>query len=163
MKALTVAEAITSRMSVRAFTKESVSKELILKLLDISARAPSGTDHHPDRRSHHQPVEHRQRDHAQQSRHRQYRGADYRASSRHCKLANCRYEQRQRGRFDNVASFRIRCGRARCTRFLAAQCFCFGTDCRFEHYAVSQSQLCPGRRFKRHQCVRAHVQSGHCL
>jgi len=47
MKALTVAEAITSRMSVRAFTKESVSKELILKLLDISARAPSGTNTQP--------------------------------------------------------------------------------------------------------------------
>ena len=47
MKALTAAEAITSRMSVRAFTKESVSKELILKLLEISARAPSGTNTQP--------------------------------------------------------------------------------------------------------------------
>lgn len=47
MKVLTAAEAITSRMSVRAFTKESVSKELILKLLDISARAPSGTNTQP--------------------------------------------------------------------------------------------------------------------
>ena len=47
MKTLTAAEAITSRMSVRAFTKEVVSKELILKLLDISARAPSGTNTQP--------------------------------------------------------------------------------------------------------------------
>lgn len=47
MKALTAAEAITSRMSVRAFTKEVVPKELILKLLDISARAPSGTNTQP--------------------------------------------------------------------------------------------------------------------
>jgi len=47
MKALTAAEAITSRMSVRAFTKEAVPKELILKLLDISARAPSGTNTQP--------------------------------------------------------------------------------------------------------------------
>ena len=47
MKALTAAEAITSRMSVRAFTKDTVSKELILKLLDISARAPSGTNTQP--------------------------------------------------------------------------------------------------------------------
>lgn len=47
MKALTAAEAITSRMSVRAFTKDAVSKELILKLLDISARAPSGTNTQP--------------------------------------------------------------------------------------------------------------------
>ena len=43
----TVAEAITSRMSVRAFTKENVSKEVILKLLNISARAPSGTNTQP--------------------------------------------------------------------------------------------------------------------
>lgn len=35
MKALTPAEAITSRMSVRAFTKENVSKETILKLLNM--------------------------------------------------------------------------------------------------------------------------------
>ena len=47
MKSLTPAEAITSRMSVRAFTKESVSKEVILKLLNISARAPSGTNTQP--------------------------------------------------------------------------------------------------------------------
>jgi nitroreductase len=47
MKALTAAEAITSRTSVRAFTKEPISKEVILKLLDISARAPSGTNTQP--------------------------------------------------------------------------------------------------------------------
>jgi nitroreductase len=47
MKALTPAEAITSRMSVRAFTQEVVSKESILNLLNISARAPSGTNTQP--------------------------------------------------------------------------------------------------------------------
>lgn len=47
MKALTPAEAITWRMSVRAFTKENVSKETILKLLNISARSPSGTNTQP--------------------------------------------------------------------------------------------------------------------
>ena len=47
MKTLTPAEAITSRMSVRAFTKEAVSKETVLKLLNISARAPSGTNTQP--------------------------------------------------------------------------------------------------------------------
>ena len=35
-----VAKAIESRMSVRAFTKESISREMILKLLNLSARAP---------------------------------------------------------------------------------------------------------------------------
>ena len=47
MKALTAAEAITSRMSVRAFKKDAVSKEAILNLLNISARAPSGTNTQP--------------------------------------------------------------------------------------------------------------------
>lgn len=47
MKALTPAEAITSRMSVRAFTQQVVSKESILHLLNISARAPSGTNTQP--------------------------------------------------------------------------------------------------------------------
>ena len=47
MKSLTPAEAITSRMSVRAFTKDVVSKEVILELLNISARAPSGTNTQP--------------------------------------------------------------------------------------------------------------------
>ena len=47
MNTLTAAEAITSRMSVRAFAKQAVSKEVILKLLNISARAPSGTNTQP--------------------------------------------------------------------------------------------------------------------
>jgi len=47
MKSLTPADAITSRMSVRAFTKEGVSKETIIKLLNLSARAPSGTNTQP--------------------------------------------------------------------------------------------------------------------
>ena len=42
-----VAKAIESRMSVRAFTKESISREMILKLLNLSARAPSGTNTQP--------------------------------------------------------------------------------------------------------------------
>ena len=47
MTALTVAEVITSRMSVREFKKDAVSRELILRLLNISARAPSGTNTQP--------------------------------------------------------------------------------------------------------------------
>ena len=47
MKSLTPAEAITSRMSVRAFTKDAVSKDVILKLLNIASRAPSGTNTQP--------------------------------------------------------------------------------------------------------------------
>jgi len=47
MTVLSVAEAITSRMSVRAFTKELVSKETIFKLLNFAARAPSGTNTQP--------------------------------------------------------------------------------------------------------------------
>jgi nitroreductase len=42
-----VADAIQSRMSVRAFAKEPVSKEQILKILNLSARAPSGTNTQP--------------------------------------------------------------------------------------------------------------------
>ena len=42
-----VDQAIESRMSVRAFTKEHVSREIILNLLDLSARAPSGTNTQP--------------------------------------------------------------------------------------------------------------------
>ena len=42
-----VAKAIESRMSVRAFTKESISRGMILKLLKLSARAPSGTNTQP--------------------------------------------------------------------------------------------------------------------
>ena len=47
MNVLTAAEAIASRMSVRAFTKEAVSKSAILKLLNLAARAPSGTNTQP--------------------------------------------------------------------------------------------------------------------
>ena len=43
----TIAEAITSRMSVRAFTKEPVDKSVVMKLLNIAARAPSGTNTQP--------------------------------------------------------------------------------------------------------------------
>lgn len=43
----TIAEAITSRMSVRAFTKEPIEKALVMKLLNIAARAPSGTNTQP--------------------------------------------------------------------------------------------------------------------
>lgn len=42
-----VESAITSRMSVRAFTNQAVSRETILKLLGISSRAPSGTNTQP--------------------------------------------------------------------------------------------------------------------
>ena len=47
MESLTVEDAITSRKSVRAFTKDPVPKETITKLLNISARAPSGTNTQP--------------------------------------------------------------------------------------------------------------------
>lgn len=47
MKALMPADAITSRMSVRVFTKQGISKELILRLLNIAARTPSGTNTQP--------------------------------------------------------------------------------------------------------------------
>ena len=47
MKPLTIEDAITSRKSVRAFTKDIVPKELITKLLSIAARAPSGTNTQP--------------------------------------------------------------------------------------------------------------------
>ena len=47
MKSLTAQDAIMSRMSVRAFTKERVSKEVITKLLNTAARAPSGTNTQP--------------------------------------------------------------------------------------------------------------------
>ena len=47
MQSLSVEEAITSRKSVRAFTKEMVSKDTITKLLNIASRAPSGTNTQP--------------------------------------------------------------------------------------------------------------------
>ncbi len=42
-----VFEAIESRKSIRAFTDQPVEKEAIQKLLDISQRAPSGTNTQP--------------------------------------------------------------------------------------------------------------------
>jgi hypothetical protein len=42
-----VAEAIDQRMSVRAFTKQAIPHEQILKLLNLAARAPSGTNTQP--------------------------------------------------------------------------------------------------------------------
>ena len=42
-----VSQAIESRRSTRAFTKEPISKEQILKLLNLSARAPSGSNTQP--------------------------------------------------------------------------------------------------------------------
>jgi nitroreductase len=47
MDSLTIEEAISSRRSVRAFTKDPISRETIAKLLNISARAPSGTNTQP--------------------------------------------------------------------------------------------------------------------
>ena len=39
--------AITSRMSVRAFTKQPVDRAAIEHLLDVASRAPSGTNCQP--------------------------------------------------------------------------------------------------------------------
>lgn len=39
--------AITSRMSVRAFTQQPVSRELITEILQVASRAPSGTNTQP--------------------------------------------------------------------------------------------------------------------
>ncbi len=47
MTPMTVAEAITSRMSARAFTSQPVSRELITALLQTASRAPSGTNTQP--------------------------------------------------------------------------------------------------------------------
>ena len=47
MTPMTVAEAITSRMSTRAFTSQPVSRELITELLQTASRAPSGTNTQP--------------------------------------------------------------------------------------------------------------------
>jgi len=47
MKCLTVAEAISSRMSVRAFTKQPVAHETLKGILNLAARAPSGTNTQP--------------------------------------------------------------------------------------------------------------------
>ena len=45
--ALAVEQVITSRRSVRAFLPTSVSREMVLHLLDVAARAPSGTNMQP--------------------------------------------------------------------------------------------------------------------
>ena len=47
MQSLTVAEAISSRMSVRAFTKQPVAHETLESILNLAARAPSGTNTQP--------------------------------------------------------------------------------------------------------------------
>ncbi|WP_210545969.1 nitroreductase [Rhodoferax sp. PAMC 29310] len=47
MTLMNVADAITSRMSARAFTSQPVSRELITQLLQIACRAPSGTNTQP--------------------------------------------------------------------------------------------------------------------
>ena len=47
MMSIAVEQAINSRMSVRSFTKQPISRETILKLLNLSARAPSGTNTQP--------------------------------------------------------------------------------------------------------------------
>jgi nitroreductase len=39
--------AITSRMSARAFTQQAVSRELLEQILEVSSRAPSGTNTQP--------------------------------------------------------------------------------------------------------------------
>ena len=43
----TVDEAITSRMSVRAFTPQPVPREALESILDVASRAPSGTNTQP--------------------------------------------------------------------------------------------------------------------
>jgi nitroreductase len=47
MTTMTVAQAITSRMSARAFTSQPVARELITELLQTASRAPSGTNTQP--------------------------------------------------------------------------------------------------------------------
>lgn len=45
--AMTVEEALLSRRSIRAFTKDPVPKELVEKILSLASRAPSGTNVQP--------------------------------------------------------------------------------------------------------------------
>ena len=47
MKSKSVFDAIKSRMSVRAFTKDWVEKDVVMNILNLSARAPSGTNTQP--------------------------------------------------------------------------------------------------------------------
>jgi hypothetical protein len=42
-----VDQAITSRMSARAFTQQAVPRELITEILQVASRAPSGTNTQP--------------------------------------------------------------------------------------------------------------------
>ena len=46
-KSQSVDQAIESRMSVRAFTQQPVSRELITEILEVASRAPSGTNTQP--------------------------------------------------------------------------------------------------------------------
>ena len=47
MNPMTVDEAITSRMAIRAFTQQAVSRQTIEDLLAVASRAPSGTNTQP--------------------------------------------------------------------------------------------------------------------
>ncbi len=47
MSTISVDEAITSRMAVRAFTQQAVARETIEDLLQVASRAPSGTNTQP--------------------------------------------------------------------------------------------------------------------
>lgn len=47
MSSLSVDAAITSRMSVRAFTQQTVERALIEQILQVASRAPSGTNCQP--------------------------------------------------------------------------------------------------------------------
>lgn len=44
---VTIEQALDSRMSARAFTAQSVSKEIITEILRVASRAPSGTNTQP--------------------------------------------------------------------------------------------------------------------
>lgn len=47
MSSLSVEAAITSRMSVRAFTQQAVERAVIEQILQVASRAPSGTNSQP--------------------------------------------------------------------------------------------------------------------
>ena len=47
MNPMTVDEALTSRMAIRAFTQQAVSRQTIEDLLAVASRAPSGTNTQP--------------------------------------------------------------------------------------------------------------------
>ncbi|PHM19094.1 MAG: nitrobenzoate reductase [Curvibacter sp. PD_MW3] len=47
MTPMSVADAINSRMSIRAFTPQAVARELITEVLQLASRAPSGTNTQP--------------------------------------------------------------------------------------------------------------------